>query len=150
GRTLNPTAGQVAEAAFPVANFWDTLPVLNSTNTVALAGGGIQLQAPIGQIKDGAIGGIPLREGNWVALVRGASNSATPNVPGAGYVQWYRVVQIGDTSDSATPVGAQLTLAGPDWVNPQPGKDMLVILGQEVVGVYTTTIDLDTDATWKN
>jgi hypothetical protein len=147
GRTLNPTANQVAEAAFPVASFADTVVVPGLGVNAAQAGGTIQLSIAM---KDGAIGGVPVRENGWVALVRGSSGGSTPSIPAAGYVQWYRVAAIGDSSDTSTAGGAQLTLAGPDWMAPQPGKDMLVVLGQEVVGVYTTTIDLDTDATWKN
>ena len=85
-------------------------------------------------------------------LVRGATPDATSQFP-AGYVQWYRVATVGDSSDPTQP--GELTLAGPDWPLPKsytPGnsKDMLIVVGQEVVGVYTTTIDLDTDTTWKN
>ncbi len=82
-----------------------------------------------------------------------------------GACRWYRVVAIADNSTNAASNGgfatsnAQLTLAGPDWPymttnnvsnGPIKNGDKLIALGQEVVGVYTTTIDLDTDATWKN
>ena len=147
-RTLNPTAGQVAELAIPVTSFGDQVTIPNAGN-VALAGGSIVLDSTI-PMTAGALGGITVRENDWVALVRGASPDAAPQFP-AGYIQWYRVAAIGDSSDSTA--GAQLTLAGPDWQLPKaytPGTDKLIVLGQEVVGVYTTTIDLDTDVTWKN
>ncbi len=152
-RTLNPSAGQVAEAAFPVATFSDAVGV--SGGTAALAGGSIQLDKN-SPMTNGTLGGITVRENDWVALVRGVGpNSGTPQVPPSGYCQWYRVAAIGDNDDPTQ--GAQLTLVGPDWISPLQGTavgasnaDKLVVLGQEVVGVYTTTIDLDTDLTWKN
>ena len=153
-RTLGPPGGPIAETAIPVTTFWDTVP-LATGGTVAMAGGSVQLNVPMA---NGTLGGIPVHENDWVALVRGVGpNPATPQSPAAGYVQWYRVAAIGDSSDNAT-AGAQLTLAGPDWMSPMPVSvagspakaDQLVVLGQQVVGVYTTTIDLDTDLTLKN
>ena len=41
-----------------------------------------------------------------------------------------------------------LTLIGPDWTS--EAGDQLVAVGQSMLGVYTTTIELDTDPTWKN
>ncbi len=152
-RTLNPAAGQVAEIAVPVTKFTDTVTVPGGAN-VALAGGSIQL-AP-GTMVNSTIGvnggqsGITVRENDWVALVRGASPDSSSQFP-PGYIQWYRVAAVGDSSDPTQP--GELTLAGPDWQLPKsytPGADKLVVVGQQVVGVYTTTIDLDTDVTWKN
>ena len=60
--------------------------------------------------------------------------------------RWYRVASIGDYDPAIT--GQYMTLIGPDWT--PTGSDQLVALGQSVVGVYTTTIELDSDPTWKN
>jgi len=80
-----------------------------------------------------------------VALCSTGNPAAIQPVPPV--CRWYRVVAIDDTMTN-------LTLAGPDWPNPSPGasanNDKLVAVGQDVIGVYTTTIDLDTDATWKH
>ena len=80
--------------------------------------------------------GIAVKENDWVAL-------CSPS----GLCRWYRIASIGDTNPTDTT--QYLTLIGPDWI-PTPGKDQLVALGQSVIGVYTTTVDLDTDPTWKN
>jgi Tfp pilus assembly protein PilV len=142
-RTLNPTAGQVAEQAFPVKTFTDAITPTNA-GTVALAGGTVQLTTPM---TNGALGGITLRENNWVALVSVPPPNGNASAS-AAYCQWYRIAALGDNSDPTQ--GAWLTLAGPDWNLPPQNKNYLVVVGEEVVGVYTTTIDLDTDATWMN
>jgi hypothetical protein len=128
-RVLNPAA----EQARAVTGFGD-LTTLNG-QTVALGGGSVALASAINDI-GGQANGIYVKENDWVALC------STP-ASGAGICRWYRVAAISDDS-------TQLTLVGPDWVNPSPGNDKLVALAQNVVGVYTTTIDLDTDPTWKN
>ncbi len=127
-RTVN------AEQTVPVTNFFDSVPL--SGGTVALGGGSLQLKQPLVWGNN-----IQVRENDWVALCRPAAGNTPP------MCRWYRVAAIGDDP-------SQLTLVGPDWVSPSPGtgasNDKLIALGQEVVGVYTTTVDLDTDPTWKN
>ena len=100
----------------------------DSVNGVALAGGSVQLNAALNDPANG----ISVHENDWVALCSSA-----------GLCRWYRIAAISDDT-------TQLTLVGPDWVNPSPGSDKVVALASNVVGVYTTTIDLDTDPTWKN
>jgi hypothetical protein len=142
------SSNAASERAVAVSQYYDKATVAGAT--VALGGGSVLLARPINDIAyDSASGtttGVNVREGDWVALCN--SN---------GLCRWYRVAQIGN-EDASTAAGAapgasttgsnQLTLVGPDWV---PGTtDYLVGLGQNVIGVYTTTIDLDTDPTWKN
>jgi hypothetical protein len=83
------------------------------------------------------VAGINVKENDWVALCNGN-----------GLCRWYRIASVGDTNPTDTT--QSLTLIGPDWVAPAANSDKLVALGQSVVGVYTTTIDLDTDPTWTN
>jgi hypothetical protein len=72
---------------------------------------------------------LDLRINDWIALC------------GGGLCQWYRVVAAGNDGES-------ITLVGPDW-NPATAATAVTV-GQEVLGVYTTTVELDTDPTWKN
>jgi len=65
-----------------------------------------------------------------------------------GLCRWYRVASIGNYDPTIT--NQYMTLVGPDWPNPAAGSDQLVALAQNVVGVYTTTVELDSDPTWKN
>ena len=94
---------------------------------------------------------ISVRENQWVALCSRLT----------GLCKWYRVVGI---SDDAHPTKTnrinRLTLSGPDW---QPSVDSsssyrdsngsydyMVALGASVIGVYTTTVELDQDPAWRN
>ena len=163
-RTFNPNA----EQAVPVSLFWDT--IVEGGGFVAMGGGSVRLVAPqIGGAND-----INVRENDWVALCTGKTGTptATGTATGTGLCRWYRVVGVNDnTAGSGTPsLYAVLVLAGPDWPYALPPPynwpppdtppaapsnlsttgDMVLALGQDVVGVYTTTVDLDTDATWKN
>ena len=99
--------------------------VVNDFYDAGIGGGSVVLAS---NINDAAVS---VKENDWVALC-----SAD------GLCRWYRVAAIGDD-------GTNLTLIGPDWT-PAKGKDKLVALGQSVLGVYTTTVDLDTDPTWTN
>jgi hypothetical protein len=111
-----------SERAVPVTTFFDN----------GLGGGSVQLQREINDIaSDDPPAGITVKENDWVAL-------CSPK----GLCRWYRIGSLGDDS-------SYLTLIGPDW-QATPGQDHLVALGQSVVGVYTTTIELDTDPTWTN
>jgi len=128
--TVPPAA--VAERAVPI------LPVTNFFDG-GVGGGSVQLQREINDIgSDNPPAGINIKENDWVALC--STSGAT-----SGLCRWYRVGSIGDNT-------SYLTLIGPNWtpsVDPNH-PDKLVALGQSVLGVYTTTIDLDTDPTWKN
>jgi hypothetical protein len=136
---FNRNRTQSGERAVLVASFYDTAS-LNGAN-VALGGGSIQLTAR--QINDiprdspNNVAGISLKENEWVALVSAQ-----------GLCRWYRVAAVADPLPTDTM--QYLTLIGPDWVSPTPGSDKLVALGQSVIGVYSTTIELDTDPLWKN
>jgi hypothetical protein len=124
------TAG---EFTIPVNKFFDTATVSPGGPPVALGGGNVQLAGLI----TNATSNVQVKENDWVALVSAA-----------GQCRWYRIASMGDTVPGATT--QNLALNGPDWVNPLPGSDKLVVVGQSVVGVYTTTIELDTDPLWKN
>jgi hypothetical protein len=142
-RAVNP----MAEQAVPVKQFYDTIikgAFVQGTNGVggsfvAMCGGDVQLQTPVTWAT-----GINIRENDWVAL-------CNKN----GTCRWYQVVAVGDDPTALN----VLTLSGPDWpyatsngnsTGPISTGDMLIALGQDVIGVYTTTVDVDTDATWTN
>ncbi len=111
-----------AERAVVVEAFFDN----------GLGGGSLQLNREINDIgSDNPPAGIAVKENDWVAM-------CSPS----GLCRWYRIGSIGDNS-------SYLTLIGPDWTA-TPGQDKLVALGQSVIGVYTTTVELDTDPTWTN
>jgi hypothetical protein len=130
-----------AEQAVPVNTYYDFMQLNSGLQTViAQAGGSLQLNVP--QIG----GGVNVRENDWVALV--GNNAGSPTF---GLCRWYRVIGLSDNTGAAASELGQLTLAGPDWeVFVSNFNDQVLAVGQEVVGVYTTTVDLDTDATWKN
>ena len=147
-RAFNPNS----EQAVPVNLFWDS--IVEGGGFVALAGGNVRLQVP----QVGGANNINVRENNWVALCNPA-----------GVCRWYRVLGVNDnTAESGTPsqygrlgwpvpIGHTRSIPRTGQIRqprrlrlPDGGGDMVVALGQEVVGVYTTTVDLDTDATWKN
>jgi hypothetical protein len=116
-----PPGMPVAERAVKVGAFFDG----------GLGGGSVQLVREINDIgSDNPPAGIAVKENDWVAL---CSTS--------GLCRWYRIGSIGDNS-------SYLTLIGPDWT--PATNDQLVALGQSVLGVYTTTVELDTDPTWTN
>ncbi len=140
--TTNPAGAAMGERAVPVTTFFDQAAINKAP--VAIGGGSILLNPrPINDIQSDAtaspptVAGISLKENDWVALCS----------PTNGLCRWYRVAAIGDNIPGDT--GQFLTLIGPDWV-PTPGKDQLIALGQSVIGVYTTTVNLDTDTMWKN
>ena len=136
-RLFNPTA----EQAVPVSKYYDYM-TFNSNYAISQAGGYVELG--VGQI--GGANGINVRENNWVALV--GNNSGSPTY---GLCRWYRVTGIGDNTQTGPGQPAELNLLGPDWeLFVGAISDQVLAVGQEVVGVYTTTVDLDTDATWKN
>jgi hypothetical protein len=96
-----------------------------------MAGGGIKLtnlSAPF-----------EVKENDWIALC-GVDKKNKPPKP--TLCRWYRVASMGDD-------GVSLTLIGPDW-DTTSYTTTAVALGQSVIGVYTTTVELDSDPTWKN
>jgi hypothetical protein len=149
-RVLNANA----EQAVPVGSFYDGIQETTKGPFVAQGGGSVLLKGPIG-----GANGINVRENDWVALT-----NTGPLTPTYGKCSWYRVVAIADnTTETGGQIAnpTQLTLSGPDWQysvangsttsgNMLAPGNMLLALGQDVVGVYTTTVDLDTDPTWKN
>jgi hypothetical protein len=72
----------------------------------------------------------PLRENEWVLLSDGATQC-----------HWYRIVAAGQSPQT------QITLAGPDWNTGLSPTATMIYVGR-VLGVYTTTIDLDRDPFW--
>jgi hypothetical protein len=141
-RDFGPQGGPPAENAAPVKQFYDQSS--NGNTATALSGGSILLSRPIEVAPSGGSPGIRVRENDWVALY-----SATYNGQPWGLCSWYRVVAISDTYYD-TVLGAytqKLTLNGPDWV--VTGQDYVVAIGQSVLGVYTTTVELDTDPAWQ-
>ena len=91
-----------------------------------MAGGGILLNNPSVPFE--------VKENDWIALCGVSKTKPT-------LCRWYRVASMGDD-------GVSLTLIGPDWDTSY--TTTAVALGQSVIGVYTTTIELDSDPTWKN
>jgi len=79
---------------------------------------------------------ITVKENDWLALC--GTNAAKPIQT---ICRWYRVVAVGDD-------GLSMTLVGPDWDTSY--TTTAVAVGQSVLGVYTTTVDVDTNPTWKN
>ena len=141
-RSLASQGSPIGERAVPVTQFYDTATV--GGVQVALGGGSLYLQSR--EINDTGSDnpalGIQLKENDWVALCSPQrTNPGSGNIV-SGICSWYRVASIGDNTQ-------YLTLIGPDW-SPTPNQDQLVALGQEVVGVYTTVVELDTDPTWTN
>ena len=96
-----------------------------------IGGGTVQLSAPINDDN------VKVKENDWVALCSKVT----------GNCKWYRVVGVGEGSQS-------LTLAGPDWqliprASDSQNHDYLVA-PKGVIGVYTTTVEMDQDPAWKN
>jgi hypothetical protein len=85
-------------------------------------------------LTDGGVGGggvtlgapLGVKEGEWIALT------------GTGVCRWYRVVAVDDS-------GTNLTLNGPDWPG---GAATAVAIDKSVLGVYTTSVELDSDPLW--
>jgi hypothetical protein len=84
----------------------------------AIGGGAVRLSGPLENA----------RENHWVLITDGQRQC-----------HWYRVIASGDNPATS------LTLAGPDYV--PTGNDTLVLI-EQVVGVYTTSVELDRDLLW--
>jgi hypothetical protein len=121
-----PNSGTPVERAVQVSQFYDQASM--GGQNVALGGGSIYLGAnhPIND----AAGTVRVRENDWVALYSSSN----------GLCSWYRVIAV-------SPDSTYLTLNGPDWQ--VTGQDYLIAIGQSVLGVYTTTVELDQDPTWQ-
>jgi len=112
-------------ASIAAADFYDAV------NGVALGGGSVKLTLT----KPAAP--FEVKENDWIALCGTSMDAAKPQA----LCHWYRVAAAGDD-------GVSLTLTGPDWDTSY--TTTAVALGQSVLGVYTTTVEVPTDPTWKN
>lgn len=72
---------------------------------------------------------VPVKENDWILLCA-AGNTA----------RWYRVV-------SASSPATHLTAVGPDWNTAANSSADLVVI-ESVVGVYVTTVELDSNPIW--
>jgi hypothetical protein len=106
-----------------------------------------------GHLKLGPPAGVPqvyrpLGEGDWLLLC-GQEPAATRNgkSPPVPVFVWYKVTAAG-RSDSVT--GQQkVSVSGPDWPLANAAQPPLqAVLLDRVVGVYTTTLQLDLSAVW--
>jgi hypothetical protein len=120
--------GTPAERAVsvPTTGFFDGP---GGVGSVAFGGGSIQLSGPINDTPGSQLG-VRVREGDWVALYSSSN----------GLCSWYRVIAV-------SPDSTYLTLNGPDWQ--VTGQDYVLAIGQSVLGVYTTTVELDQDPAWQ-
>lgn len=90
-----------------------------------LGGGGVRLSSP-----NPADPALRLKENEWIMLCGGRQ------------CKWYRVV----SADGGTPT-SYATLAGPDWDTIASPTPTAVVI-DSVVGVYTTTVELDRSPLW--
>jgi hypothetical protein len=127
----NPTRFVVSIVVCCKRDFSETTATVSTFGDSGVAGGSIVLS--------GLSGPFDVKENDWIALC--GTSTALQNKPIPTLCRWYRVASVGDD-------GVSLTLIGPDWDTSY--TTTAVALGQSVIGVYTTTIDLDTDPTWKN
>ncbi len=88
---------------------------------IAIGGGSIQLSKRV-----------YVRENEWVLLYDASSPLGHP----LKQCKWYRVVAAGENPTNL------LTLAGPDW-NTALSPNPLCVIIDSVIGVYTTTVELD-------
>ena len=79
---------------------------------------------------------VNVKENQWVMLYH-----VSASTPQRNRCNWYRVVGVG--MDVAG--GPTVSLNGPDW-DPNMAATMVVVPG--VIGVYTTTMELDWDPLW--
>jgi hypothetical protein len=78
---------------------------------------------------------VNVKENQWVMLYH------LDSTPQLNRCHWYRVVGVGKTDLSGTTYPT-LSLVGPDW-DPSLSATLVVVPG--VIGVYTTTMELDND-----
>ncbi len=86
-----------------------------------------------------------MREDQWVMVV-GLDAYNTPIVG-----SWYRVVGVSRDQDlknhPSQPVN-MLSLVGPDWQANSNVRNVNVVVIDGVTGVYSSTVQLDSDTTW--
>jgi hypothetical protein len=78
-------------------------------------------------------GPLPVKENDWIAVC------------GGGKCRWYRVVAAGTTPGAASGGATFLSLDGPDF---PAGANTAAIIKTSVLGVYTTTVEVDRDPSW--
>ncbi len=112
-------------AGFPGLGFGGGTIVLNNPN--------LSTTLPLRRVKDN----------QWVMLCGWNPDANNNRIPVR--CQWYRVVGVG--LDVPAPNGPALSLVGPDWdVGNYQNVTLLVVNG--VTGVYTNTVQLDSDEIW--
>jgi prepilin-type N-terminal cleavage/methylation domain-containing protein len=94
-------------------------------------GGSVQLTEPVP-----ADPPLRLRENEWIMLSGREASGHT-------ICHWYRVV----SADNSSPT-SYVSLVGPDWDVPACPQPTAVAV-DHVVGVYTTTVELDRDLLWR-
>ena len=75
---------------------------------------------------------VKIRENQWIMLTDGVQ------------CKWYRVMSSGTDTDFGP--GTALSLTGPDWYQSQ--RPTMAVIFDSVVGVYTTTMELDGNPRW--
>ena len=81
-----------------------------------------------------------VKENDWIALCGQVTGLGSPTV-----CRWYRVMAVGDEPPGATT--QYLSLNGPDCTD-WSGNVTAVLVGKEVIGVYTEPIEVDRDPLW--
>ena len=159
--TVSPAA---SEAALTVAqkSLYSVSVVVCYKRVIGAAG---ETVANVKQFVGGGWGGgrvqldsvVNVKRNEWVMLC-GDKGAKDPLDQAYTYrfCQWYRVVSAnsllvdanGDPDpDTGTPATA-LMLAGPDWDTTIPLATTKAVVIDSVVGVYTTTVELDRDPVW--
>jgi len=108
-----------------------------------------------------------VKKNGWLML-RGLERVDLPDPAGPAFVartvaKWYRVVAVDDEivdctlSSGAAGRGRYVTLSGPDWrvdtdgngtFNPPANDPAIATLVDDVIGVYTTTVEADYGSVW--
>jgi len=112
---------------------------------VAYGGGSVRLTWQ-GDSRDPAV---RLRENEWIMLCgKVPDNRCVP--PWRTVCKWYRVVAADTQTDTQSPAH-YVSLVGPDWTADSNGDgqlDATAVAIDHVVGVYTTTVELDRNLVW--
>jgi hypothetical protein len=144
--TVVPAAGELAVSLSSTTNFQVSVAVCYRRNYntdpaqgvlgeqvatatflggVGIGGGSVQLTDPSGNPAY-----VSVKENQWVLLL------------GTRQCKWYRVVATGGNPTSS------LTLSGPDWDIDIAAPTATIVIIDSVIGVYSTTIELDRDSLW--
>jgi hypothetical protein len=120
------------------------LPNGEKTASVQFVGGGL---AGGDVLLTQSVTGVPLplgvKENDWIALCGPLVGSKY------GVCRWFRVVSVGDFNQGDT--SQYLSLNGPDctdWAGLAAGSVTAISIDKSVVGVYTTTMEVDRDPLW--